>query len=78
MSLPLLYSPDCPEVVVVSETQAVGRARTSPCDSQTYDALWVRFSATVGEGPEVELGLDYTDLGRNAVSALDVVEEVAV
>jgi hypothetical protein len=32
----------------------------------------------VGEGPEVELGLDYTDLGRNAVSALDVVEEVAV
>jgi hypothetical protein len=29
---------------------------TSPCDSQSYDALQVRFSATVGEEPEVEVG----------------------
>ena len=39
--------------------------RTSPCDSQSYDvpksqrynALKVRFSATVGEEQEVEVGL---------------------
>jgi hypothetical protein len=32
-------------------------ARTSPCDSQSYDAPKVRFSATVGEKPEVEVAL---------------------
>jgi hypothetical protein len=32
-------------------------ARTSPYDSQYYEALKVRFSATVGEEPEVELTL---------------------
>jgi hypothetical protein len=32
--------------------------RTSPRDSHTYDALIkVRFTATLGEGPEVEVGL---------------------
>jgi hypothetical protein len=30
-------------------------SRTSPCDSQCYNALKVRFPATVGEEPEVEL-----------------------
>jgi hypothetical protein len=30
-------------------------ARTSPCDTRPYDDLKVRFSATVGEEPEVEL-----------------------
>jgi len=28
-----------------------------PCDSQTYDGLQVRFSATVVEEPEVEVAL---------------------
>jgi hypothetical protein len=28
-----------------------------PCDSQSYDALKVRFSATLGEEPQVEVGL---------------------
>jgi hypothetical protein len=37
-----------------SKPQAV---RTSPCDSQSYDALKVSFSATLGEEPEVEVGL---------------------
>jgi hypothetical protein len=32
-------------------------ARTSPCDSQSYDAPKVCFSATVGEEPEIEVGL---------------------
>jgi hypothetical protein len=32
-------------------------ARTSPCDSQSYNGLKVRFSVTVGEEPEVEVGL---------------------
>ena len=32
-------------------------ARTSPCDSQTYEALRARFSATLGEEQEVEVGL---------------------
>ena len=32
-------------------------ARTSSCDSQSYDALEVRFSATVREDPEIEVGL---------------------
>jgi hypothetical protein len=33
-------------------------ARTCPRFSQSYDALKVRFSATVGEVPEVEVPLD--------------------
>jgi hypothetical protein len=33
------------------------QARTCPCDSQSYDALKVRFSATVGGELEVEVGL---------------------
>jgi hypothetical protein len=32
-------------------------ARTSPCTKQSYNALKVRFSATLGEKPEVEVGL---------------------
>jgi hypothetical protein len=32
-------------------------ARTSPCDSQSYDALEVRCSATVGEEAEIDVGL---------------------
>jgi hypothetical protein len=28
-------------------------ARTSPCDSQTYNGLKVHFSATVGEEAEI-------------------------
>jgi hypothetical protein len=32
-------------------------ARTSPCDSQRYNGLKVRFSATVREEPEVEVAL---------------------
>jgi hypothetical protein len=32
-------------------------ACASPCDSQSYDALEVRFSATVGQEPEIEVGL---------------------
>ena len=32
-------------------------AKTSPCDSQSYDTLPVRFSATLGEEPEVEVEL---------------------
>ena len=32
-------------------------ARTSPCDSQRYNALKVRDSATVREEPEVEVAL---------------------
>jgi hypothetical protein len=32
-------------------------ASTSPCDSQSYDAPRVRFSATVGEEPEIEVAL---------------------
>jgi ABC-type uncharacterized transport system permease subunit len=42
---------------VFSETQAVGSPRTSPCDSQSYDASKVRFSATLGEEPEVEVAM---------------------
>ena len=38
-----------------SEIQAVGS--TSPCDSQSYDPLKVRFCATVGEEPQVEVAL---------------------
>ncbi len=40
---------------VFSEIQAVA-ARASPCKSQSYDDLKVRFSATLGEEPEVEVG----------------------
>jgi hypothetical protein len=40
-----------------SETQAAQAARTSPCDSQSYDAPKVRFSATLGEEHEVELSV---------------------
>jgi hypothetical protein len=36
-----------------SETQAVGSPHTSPCDSRSYDALRVRFSAKVGEELEI-------------------------
>jgi hypothetical protein len=32
-------------------------AHTSPCDSQSYNALKIRFSAVVGEEPEVEVAL---------------------
>jgi hypothetical protein len=32
-------------------------ASTSPCDIRTYCGLKVRFSATVGEEPEVEVAL---------------------
>jgi hypothetical protein len=32
-------------------------ARTCPSDSRSYDTLKVRFSATLGEEPEVEVGL---------------------
>jgi hypothetical protein len=38
------------------ETQAVGSTHL-PVDSQSYDALKLRFSATVGEEPEVEVVL---------------------
>ena len=31
--------------------------RSRRCDSQSHDALKVRFSATLGEEPEVEVGL---------------------
>ncbi len=40
-----------------TETQAVGRARTSPCTVRTDDTLRVRFSATVGEELEIEVAL---------------------
>jgi hypothetical protein len=30
-------------------------AKSSPCDSQTYNGLKVHFSATVGEEPETEV-----------------------
>jgi hypothetical protein len=33
-------------------------AKSRPCDSQYYDGLKLYFSATVGEEPEVEVGLD--------------------
>jgi hypothetical protein len=39
-----------------SETQAVGSTHF-PRDSQSYDALKVRFSATVGEELEVKVAL---------------------
>ncbi len=32
-------------------------ASPSRCESQSYDALKVRFSATLGEEPEVEVAL---------------------
>ena len=35
----------------------VQAARSFPCNSQSYDGLKVRFSATLGEAPEVEVGL---------------------
>ena len=34
------------------------RSTHLPCDSRSYDGLKVRFSATVGEEPEVEVTLD--------------------
>jgi hypothetical protein len=40
----------------LSETNPYA-VRTSPRDSQSYDALRVRFSATLGEEPEIEVGL---------------------
>jgi hypothetical protein len=39
------------------EIQAVGSTHLPPCDSHTYDALKIRFSATGGEEPEVEVRL---------------------
>jgi hypothetical protein len=36
--------------------QGSSDAWSSPCDSQTYNGLTVRFSATVGEEPEVGVG----------------------
>jgi hypothetical protein len=41
-----------------SDRRAVrSAASTSPCDSQSYDAPKVRFSAALGEEPEVEVAL---------------------
>jgi hypothetical protein len=37
--------------------QSSSGARSRPCDSQSYNGLKVRFSATVGEEPEVEVAL---------------------
>jgi hypothetical protein len=34
------------------------RQRTSPCTVRTHNTLKVRFSATLGEEPEVKVGLD--------------------
>jgi hypothetical protein len=39
-----------------SETQTVGSVHP-PCDNQSYNGLKVRFSATLGEEPEIEVGL---------------------
>ena len=41
-------------------------ASTSPYDGQSYNGLKVRFSATLGEKPEVALALVYR-LGAGAV-----------
>jgi hypothetical protein len=33
------------------------RRQVSPCNSRSYNGLKLRFTATVGEEPEVEVGL---------------------
>jgi hypothetical protein len=40
-----------------SSPPASSDARSLPCDSQTYNLLKVRISATMGEEPEVEVEL---------------------
>jgi hypothetical protein len=52
---PLLCSLRCLEGA--SQKSKPQEVSTSPCDSQSHDALKVRFSATVREEPEVEVGL---------------------
>jgi hypothetical protein len=41
----------------LASQSACSDARSLPCDSRTYNGLKVRFSATVGEEPVVELAL---------------------
>jgi hypothetical protein len=43
-------------VIPPYETDARGDG-VAPPDSQTYDALKIRFSAMLGEEPEVDVGL---------------------
>jgi hypothetical protein len=43
--------------MLIREMVEAKAASTSPCDSQTYNGLMIRFSATVGEEPEIEVAL---------------------
>jgi hypothetical protein len=40
-----------------SSQPALSDARSRPCDSHTYNGLKMRFCATLGEEPEVKVGL---------------------